>query len=68
MSVQAVGLTITAGKSTFSSQLSFALAADESEVGLMDIDICGPSIPRMLGLMVGQIFFSFRVLHAANSL
>ena len=40
------------GKSTFSSQLSFALAEDESEVGLMDIDICGPSIPRMLGLMV----------------
>lgn len=42
------------GKSTFSSQLSFALARDQSkEVGLLDIDICGPSIPRMLGL-VGQ--------------
>jgi hypothetical protein len=43
------------GKSTFSSQLSFALAEDESEVGLMDIDICGPSIPRMLGLMVRRL-------------
>ena len=46
------------GKSTFSAQLSFALAEDESEVGLMDIDICGPSVPRMLGLMVGRVAWS----------
>eukprot|EP01105_Mastigella_eilhardi_P006450 TRINITY_DN18017_c0_g1_i1.p1 TRINITY_DN18017_c0_g1~~TRINITY_DN18017_c0_g1_i1.p1 ORF type:complete len:396 (-),score=90.31 TRINITY_DN18017_c0_g1_i1:827-1978(-) len=38
------------GKSTFSAQLSFALAAKDLQVGLLDIDICGPSIPRMLGL------------------
>lgn len=38
------------GKSTFSAQLSFALAAKNYEVGLLDIDICGPSIPKMLGL------------------
>lgn len=38
------------GKSTFSSQLAFALAASGKEVGLLDVDICGPSIPRMLGL------------------
>ncbi|EOY11094.1 Nucleotide binding protein 35 [Theobroma cacao] len=38
------------GKSTFSAQLSFALAAKEFQVGLLDIDICGPSIPKMLGL------------------
>ncbi|XP_002509573.2 cytosolic Fe-S cluster assembly factor NBP35 isoform X1 [Ricinus communis] len=38
------------GKSTFSAQLSFALAAMDFQVGLMDIDICGPSIPKMLGL------------------
>ncbi|KAB1219771.1 Cytosolic Fe-S cluster assembly factor NBP35 [Morella rubra] len=38
------------GKSTFSAQLSFALAAMEFQVGLLDIDICGPSIPKMLGL------------------
>ncbi len=44
------------GKSTFSAQLSFALAASRDvEVGLMDIDICGPSIPRMLGLMGEEI-------------
>ncbi|GAB4823469.1 hypothetical protein N2152v2_010515 [Parachlorella kessleri] len=38
------------GKSTFSAQLAFSLAARGLEVGLMDIDICGPSIPKMLGL------------------
>ncbi|KAH3760608.1 cytosolic Fe-S cluster assembly factor Nbp35 [Pelomyxa schiedti] len=38
------------GKSTFSAQLAFALASKNYQVGLLDIDICGPSIPRMLGL------------------
>eukprot|EP00744_Colponema_vietnamica_P017322 GILI01024336.1.p1 GENE.GILI01024336.1~~GILI01024336.1.p1 ORF type:complete len:333 (-),score=69.23 GILI01024336.1:31-1029(-) len=38
------------GKSTISSQLAFGLAHRDKEVGLLDIDICGPSIPRMLGL------------------
>jgi Mrp family chromosome partitioning ATPase len=43
------------GKSTFSAQLSFALAHTGAEVGLLDIDICGPSIPRMLGLVGEQV-------------
>jgi len=43
------------GKSSFSAQLSFALAHFGNEVGLMDIDICGPSIPRMLGLEGSQV-------------
>ena len=57
------------GKSTFTAQLSFALAHDEKtqvgvsspnkslldhskqkKVGVMDIDVCGPSIPRIMGL------------------
>ncbi|CAM6095802.1 unnamed protein product [Calypogeia fissa] len=40
------------GKSTFSAQLAFALAArgQDKQVGLLDIDLCGPSIPRMVGL------------------
>ena len=41
------------GKSTVSSQLAMSLAHindKQNEVGLLDIDICGPSIPRMLGL------------------
>jgi Mrp family chromosome partitioning ATPase len=41
------------GKSTVSAQLAFALANQGKQVGLLDIDICGPSIPTMLGL-VGQ--------------
>ncbi|KAL8124243.1 hypothetical protein AgCh_012038 [Apium graveolens] len=38
------------GKSTFCAQLSYALAAMDIQVGLLDIDICGPSVPKMLGL------------------
>ncbi|KAA0148145.1 hypothetical protein FNF27_04463 [Cafeteria roenbergensis] len=38
------------GKSTVSSQLAFTLAASGASVGLLDVDITGPSIPRMLGL------------------
>jgi Mrp family chromosome partitioning ATPase len=34
-----------------STQIALSLALDENiNVGLLDIDICGPSIPRMLGL------------------
>lgn len=39
------------GKSTVSAQLSFGCAARSMYVGLLDVDICGPSVPRMLGLM-----------------
>jgi len=38
------------GKSTFACQLAFTLAAKGKQVGLLDLDICGPSVPRMLGL------------------
>lgn len=38
------------GKSTFSAQLSFSLAGMDYQIGLLDIDICRPSIPKMLGL------------------
>ncbi|PIA13478.1 cytosolic Fe-S cluster assembly factor nbp35 [Coemansia reversa NRRL 1564] len=38
------------GKSTFTGQLAFALAGDEEkEIGVVDIDICGPSLPRIMG-------------------
>lgn len=49
------------GKSSFTAQLSFALSHDEeTQVGVMDIDICGPSIPKMFGLDGEQI-------HSSNS-
>uniref|UniRef100_A0A673V7T8 Cytosolic Fe-S cluster assembly factor NUBP1 n=1 Tax=Suricata suricatta TaxID=37032 RepID=A0A673V7T8_SURSU len=39
------------GKSTFSAHLAYGLAEDENtQVALLDIDICGPSIPKMMGL------------------
>lgn len=38
------------GKSTFAAQLSYALAAKNYQVGLLDIDICGPSTPKMFHL------------------
>lgn len=38
------------GKSTVAAQLALALASQGAQVGLLDVDICGPSIPRMMGL------------------
>ena len=37
------------GKSTLATQLAMALSANGDLTGLLDIDICGPSIPRMVG-------------------
>ncbi len=41
------------GKSTVSANLALSLAKAGAAVGLMDADVYGPSIPRMLGV-VGQ--------------
>lgn len=38
------------GKSTISSNLAVALAAEGKKVGLLDADVFGPSQPRMLGV------------------
>jgi len=38
------------GKSTVASNLAIALSLKGYEVGLLDVDIHGPSIPKMLGL------------------
>lgn len=47
------------GKSTISTMLSRALARDPSvQVGLLDLDICGPSVPRMFSLEGEQVFKS----------
>lgn len=47
------------GKSTFSSLLSHAFAANpNSTVGIMDTDICGPSIPKMMGVETETIHVS----------
>ncbi|NXO73342.1 NUBP2 factor, partial [Phainopepla nitens] len=36
------------GKSTLCSQLALALRGAGKRVGILDVDLCGPSIPRML--------------------
>ncbi|XP_032242691.2 cytosolic Fe-S cluster assembly factor NUBP1 homolog isoform X2 [Nematostella vectensis] len=44
------------GKSTFTAHLAHGLAADEDrQVAVLDIDICGPSIPTVFGLQGEQV-------------
>ena len=46
------------GKSTVAAQMAWSLAKKHGlKIGLLDLDICGPSIPHLLGLRgrkVGQ--------------
>ena len=47
------------GKSTFTTMLAHAFATNpDSMVGIMDTDICGPSIPRMMGVETETIHVS----------
>ncbi|KAG8915624.1 cytosolic Fe-S cluster assembly factor nbp35 [Tulasnella sp. 408] len=47
------------GKSTFTAQLAWAFASDETtQTGVLDLDICGPSIPTILGLANEQVHSS----------
>ena len=43
------------GKSTAVANLSFALQLHGNSVGLLDVDIHGPNIPKMLGIEEGQL-------------
>lgn len=43
------------GKSTVSSQLALSLAMNGKRVGLLDVDICGPNLARMLAREDGEI-------------
>uniref|UniRef100_A0A670I8T9 Cytosolic Fe-S cluster assembly factor NUBP2-like n=1 Tax=Podarcis muralis TaxID=64176 RepID=A0A670I8T9_PODMU len=38
------------GKSTISTELALALHHTGKKVGILDVDLCGPSIPRMLNV------------------
>lgn len=49
------------GKSTVSTNISFSLSHDqELNIGLLDLDVCGPSLPKMTGLEGEQV-------HQSNS-
>uniref|UniRef100_A0A2K5ZZJ2 NUBP iron-sulfur cluster assembly factor 1, cytosolic n=1 Tax=Mandrillus leucophaeus TaxID=9568 RepID=A0A2K5ZZJ2_MANLE len=49
------------GKSTFSAHLAHGLAEDENtQIALLDIDICGPSIPKIMGLEGEQVIAGYR--------
>ena len=43
------------GKSTVTTQLALAHQMRGLKVGVLDIDLCGPSIPRMLGLQGQEV-------------
>jgi len=43
------------GKSTVAANLAFALSQRGFNVGLMDVDIHGPNIPKMLGIEWGRV-------------
>ena len=43
------------GKSTVAVNLAASLARDGKQVGLMDVDLHGPNIPKMLGIESGRI-------------
>jgi Mrp family chromosome partitioning ATPase len=38
------------GKSTVAAQLALSLYTRGNRVGILDVDLCGPSIPRMFGV------------------
>lgn len=55
------------GKSTFSAHLAHGLAEDESrQIALLDVDICGPSIPKIMGLEGEQVILYFSFLNVAT--
>eukprot|EP01056_Protomagalhaensia_sp_Gyna25_P004681 Protomagalhaensia_sp_Gyna_25__4680@NODE_445_length_3413_cov_118_820391_g342_i0_p2_GENE_NODE_445_length_3413_cov_118_820391_g342_i0NODE_445_length_3413_cov_118_820391_g342_i0_p2_ORF_typecomplete_len383_score77_72ParA/PF10609_9/1_5e84AAA_31/PF13614_6/1_4e16CBP_BcsQ/PF06564_12/6_7e15MipZ/PF09140_11/8_3e12CbiA/PF01656_23/3_5e12ArsA_ATPase/PF02374_15/2_3e08ArsA_ATPase/PF02374_15/1_4e03ArsA_ATPase/PF02374_15/3_2VirC1/PF07015_11/9e08VirC1/PF07015_11/8_5Fer4_NifH/PF00142_18/0_00035Fer4_NifH/PF00142_18/1 len=43
------------GKSTVATQMAWELHSRGKSVGLLDIDICGPSIPRMTGTLGSDV-------------
>jgi len=46
------------GKSTVAVQLAMSLARHGRRVGLLDVDLCGPSVPRLTGLEGGEVHVS----------
>lgn len=51
------------GKSTLSAQLTHTLASQGYAVGLLDVDLCGPSAPRMV---LGDAYKTAQVTKSAS--
>lgn len=43
------------GKSTIASNLALAFQKLGLKIGLLDIDLCGPSIPKIIGLQEKEV-------------
>jgi len=54
------------GKSTIATGLALSLARQGKKVGLMDIDITGPNIPKMLGLEDADLNVEDGQIHPAD--
>lgn len=51
------------GKTTVAVMLARALARNpQLRIALLDIDICGPSVPRALGVENEQVSFAYRLI------
>ena len=54
------------GKSTVSTGLALALAKEGNKVGILDIDITGPNVPKMLGLEKQRLHVDEGRIHPAK--
>jgi len=54
------------GKSTVATGLALSLARQGKKVGLMDIDITGPNVPKMLGLEQADLNVEEGQIHPAD--
>ena len=54
------------GKSTVATGLALSLAREGKKVGLMDIDITGPNVPKMLGLENAELNVEEGQIHPAE--
>lgn len=55
------------GKSTVTTQLALTLAEQGFRVGVLDVDLTGPSLPEMFGLRFVLLTASGKKVHQSNS-